>query len=101
MRALVQRPLAFAALGLAVLPVRVLAQADAAKPGAASSEPVEEVTVQGRKTLTQYRLEIEQARDEVFRLYNEANEGTDNDIKCRAEQPTGSRMRQQVCRSEA
>jgi hypothetical protein len=104
MRALVQRPLAFAALGLAaVLPVRVLAQADAsaASPGAASSEPVEEVTVQGRKTLTQYRLEIEQARDEVFRLYNEANEGKDNDITCRAEQPTGSRVRQQVCRSEA
>ena len=92
MRALVQRPLAIAALGLvAVLPMRVLAQADA----------VEEVTVQGRKTLTQYRLEIEQARDEVFRLYNEANEGKSNDITCRAEQPTGSRMRQQVCRSEA
>ena len=100
MRALVQRPLAFAVLGLAaVLPVRVLAQA--AAPAAAPSEPVEEVTVQGRKTLTQYRLEIEQARDEVFRLYNEANEGKDNDITCRAEQSTGSRVRQQVCRSEA
>jgi hypothetical protein len=95
MRALVRRPLAFAILGLAVaLSGKALAQG-------ASAEPVEEVTVEGRKTMTQYRLEIERARDEVFRLYNEENKGTANDITCRAEQPTGSRMRQTVCRSEA
>jgi hypothetical protein len=101
MRAFVQRPLAFAIASLiAVLPLRALAQADA--PAAApSTESVEEVTVRGEKSMTQYRLEIEQARDEVFRLYNEANEGKDNDITCRAEQPTGSRMRQDVCRSNA
>jgi hypothetical protein len=101
MRALVKRPLAFAILSLAAaLSGRALAQANAAA-GAASAEPVEEVTVEGRKTMTQYRLEIERARDEVFRLYNEANKGTANDITCRAERPTGSRMRQEVCRSEA
>ena len=105
MRAIVQRPLAFAVLGFAaLLPVRVLAQGDppAAAPGATpSAEAVEEVTVQGRKTGAQYRLEIEQAREEVFRRYNEANKGTDNDISCKDEAPTGSRMRQTVCRSEA
>ena len=105
MRAIVQRPLAFAVLGFAaLLPVRVLAQGDppAAAPGATpSAEAVEEVTVQGRKTGAQYRLEIEQAREEVFRRYNEANKGKDNDIVCKDEQPTGSRMRQNVCRSEA
>jgi hypothetical protein len=94
MRALVQRPFACAICCLAVvLAGRALAQA--------SSEPVDEVTVRGQKTMTQYRLEIEQARDEVFRRYNEANRGKDNDIVCRAETPTGSRMRQEVCRSEA
>ena len=94
MRAFHLRPYAYAIAGLAaVLSGRVLAQGN--------SEPVEEITVEGQKTLTQYRLEIERARDEVFRLYNEANKGTDNDITCRAEQPTGSRMRQTVCRSEA
>ena len=105
MRAFVQRPLALALAGLvAVLSMRVLAQADspAAAPGVTpSAEAVEEVTVQGRKTGAQYRLEIEQAREEVFRRYNEANKGTDNDITCKDEQPTGSRMRQTVCRSEA
>ena len=96
MRAFHRRPYAYAIVGLAaVLSGRVLAQASS------SAEPVEEITVEGQKTLTQYRLEIEQARDEVFRIYNEANRGTDNDITCQAERPTGSRMRQQVCRSEA
>jgi hypothetical protein len=105
MRVFVLRPFAFAIVGLAaVLSGRVLAQAAADTPAPGATSPAEvddEVTVRGRKTMTQYRLEIEQARDEVFRLYNEANEGSDNDITCRAEQPTGSRMRQDVCRSEA
>ena len=98
MRALVQRPLAVATVAIAVLLAsRALAQADSAP----NAEPVEEITVEGQKTLTQYRLEIERARDEVFRLYNAANKGTANDVTCRAERPTGSRMRQEVCRSEA
>ena len=101
MRALALHALAFALIGFSTgLSSRVLAQANVAA-NATSTEPVEEVTVQGRKTMTQYRLELEQARDEVFRLYNEANAGKDNDITCRAEQPTGSRVRQDVCRSAA
>ena len=45
------------------------------------AEPPEEVTVRGRKTMTQFRLEIERARDDVFRRFNEANEGSGTDIK--------------------
>ena len=99
MRAFVQRPLAFVLLGFAtILSGRVLAQADSP---AASAEQPEEVTVRGRKTMTQYRLELERARDDIFRIFNEANEGNDTDIRCRAEQPTGSRVRHDVCRSNA
>ena len=47
----------------------------------------------------EYRLELERARDDVFIVFNEANEGTDTDIRCRTEQPTGTRMQQDVCRS--
>jgi hypothetical protein len=73
----------------------------AASGATATAEPPEEVTVRGRRTLTQYRLELERARDDIFRRYNEANRGDDTDIKCRDEQPTGSRMPQTVCRSQA
>lgn len=99
MRAFVQRPLAFALIGFAtILSGQVLAQADSP---AASAEAPEEVTVRGRKTMTQYRLELERARDDIFRIFNAANEGNDTDIRCRAEQPTGSRVRHDVCRSNA
>ncbi len=93
MRALIQLTIAVGVVG-AALPSSSFAQA-------AASEEAEEITVRGQKTVTQYRLELEKARDEVFRLYNEANEGKDNDITCRDEQATGRRIRENVCRSQA
>jgi len=102
MRVFVQRPLAVAVVSLAVvLSGRAFPQADSASGATATAEPPEEVTVRGRRTLTQYRLELEKAREDIFRRYNEVNEGKDNDIRCRDEQPTGSRMPQTVCRSNA
>jgi len=104
MRAFVQRPLAFAIVGLAaVLSGRAIAQADsAAAPQATSpAEEPEDITVRGRRTLTEYRLEIERAREVVVGLFNELNSGDENDVTCRNERPTGSRMPQRVCRSNA
>jgi hypothetical protein len=51
--------------------------------------------------MAEYRLELEKARDDIFRIYNEANAGDDTDIVCRSEQATGRRIRQDVCRSNA
>jgi hypothetical protein len=104
MRVFVQRSLAFALVGFAVVvSTRGLAQADSAASAnaPAADEQPEEVTVRGRKSLSEYRLELERARDDIFRIFNEANEGTDTDIRCRDEQPTGTRTRRAVCRSNA
>jgi hypothetical protein len=79
----------------AILSGRVLAQPP--EP----PEEIEEIVVRGGKTLSQYRLELQRAQDALFELFNEVNEGTDNDIRCRNEVPTGTRMRQRVCRSQA
>ena len=98
MRAFVQRTLAFAVVAITVLlSGRAFAQADSAP----AAEPPEEITVRGQRSLTEYRVELERQRDEIFRIFNAANENNDTDIKCRNEQPTGSRMRQSVCRSAA
>ena len=92
MRAVVQRSLVCAILGLAAEPSnRLLAQP--------ADEP-EEIVVRG-KPLSQYRLELEQARDEMIKLFNEANEGDDTDVRCRDEVPTGSRIPERVCWSRA
>jgi hypothetical protein len=93
MRTFNQSLLAFTAFGLvALLAGRALAQAP---------EVPEEITVEGGRTLREYRLELERARDDVFRRFNEANQGTRTDVTCKDEQPTGSRMRQNVCRTDA
>jgi hypothetical protein len=63
-------------------------------------EAPEEVIVRA-KPLNRYRAEIELARDEMIRVFNEANEGEDNDVKCRYEAPTGSRIPVRVCFSAA
>jgi hypothetical protein len=105
MRVFVQCPLVFTSCILAMgLSGRAVAQADSASvaPSAATAtEEPEEVTVRGRRTLPQYRLERERARKEMFRIFNETNEGTDTDVRCGVEQPTGTRVRHTVCRTTA
>jgi hypothetical protein len=64
-------------------------------------EDIEEVIVRSGKTLSQWRLEVDLAQDELFKLFNELNEGKDNDVGCRDEAPTGSRIPQRVCWSHA
>jgi len=87
----------------AALSGQAFAQADSAPPSAvtrSAAQPEDEITVRG-KALSRYRLELEEARDELIEVYNEENSGEDNDVTCREERPTGSRMPQRVCRSEA
>jgi len=63
-------------------------------------EEPEEIVVRA-KPLNTYRVEIEQARDEMIRLFNDANEDDANDVRCRYEAPTGSRIPVRVCFSAA
>jgi hypothetical protein len=92
-RAFVQRSLACAVVSLAAgLSGLVLAQQPAEEP--------EEIIVRA-KPLNRYRVEVELARDEMIRVFNEANEGEDNDVRCRYEAPTGSRIPERLCFSTA
>ena len=93
MRAFVQRSLACAVVSLAAgLSGQVLAQQPVEEP--------EEIVVRA-KPLNRYRVEVELARDEMIKVFNEANEGEDNDVRCRYEAPTGSHIPQRVCFSTA
>ena len=101
MRAFVQLSFAFALVGLTVaFSGPVLAQADGA-PAAGSTETPEEITIVGGRPLSEYRLEVEEARLELVDVYNEANSSDANDVTCRNERVTGTRMPQRVCRSKA
>jgi hypothetical protein len=93
MRAFIQRSL--------VLAVGALTAGPSAFVSAQAPDVPDEVTVRGRKSPAEYRLELERARDDIFRIFNEANEGSGTDIRCKDEQPTGTRTRRNVCRSNA
>ena len=88
----------------AILSGRVLAETlaqPAEEPPAQPIQDVEEVIVRGGKTLSQWRLELEQARDDMFKVFNEENQGDDTDMQCREEVPTGTRIPLRVCRTRA
>jgi molybdopterin converting factor small subunit len=112
MSAFVRGTCVFAIASIAtVLSGRTFAQSDS--PGVSAvdapqatvtnaAQDAEEVTVRGRrKTLGQYRVELQEAKEELIAVYNEQNSGTDNDVTCRNEVATGTRMPQRVCRSNA
>jgi hypothetical protein len=113
MRAYGQRPLAFVIAGATVLlSCRAFAQSVPATPERSAADAIErtatnatedpeEITVRGRRTLARYRQEMEQAREELIEIFNEENSGKDNDVTCRDERPTGSRVPRRICRSDA
>jgi len=121
MRPFAARLLPFAVAGLAaVLSAHAAAQSDAS-PAAApnnrlesaavdalianatgAAEETDEITVKGKKDeLGRYRLKMTQSRDKLVETFNRVNSNDDNDVKCRTEKPTGSRLGHSVCRSKA
>jgi hypothetical protein len=82
---------------------RVLASFAVILSGGLLAQPVEEPEeiIVRAKPLNRYRAEIELARDEMIKVFNETNEGEDNDVRCRYDVPTGSRIPVRVCFSAA
>jgi hypothetical protein len=63
-----------------------------------SSEPIEEVTVYGDKTLYHYRLEMFRAEDKVFDVFNSLNSDDEFDVHCYRDAKTGTRVKRRHCR---
>lgn len=118
MRAFVERLVPFAVIGF-MLSGQAAAQSNPVPGGAPedklesaavdalvsnATEVPDEVTVEGRRNtdeLGKYRLKMTQARDKIVEVFNRVNSDNDNDVKCRTEKPTGSRLNHSVCRSKA
>lgn len=91
---------AFVQCSLVLVSFAVLLSGQVLAQPVEEQEEIEEIVVRA-KPLNWYRAEIEAARDEMIRLFNEANDGDDNDVRCRYEAPTGSRIPVRVCFSAA
>ena len=61
------------------------------------SEPLEEVTVRGQRSLYALRIEVQAARERVFDVFNSINSNDRFDIHCRNRSQTGTRIPQRVC----
>jgi hypothetical protein len=60
----------------------------------------EEITVVGQRTLRDFRLEVQLARERVFGLFNSLNSDDMFDIHCRNVSRSGTRIPQRVCQPQ-
>ncbi len=64
-----------------------------------SPDVIEEIVVQGEKSLSQLRHRVYAAEDDFYALFNSMNDDDDFDIRCTEEAAIGSRVKKRVCRA--
>jgi hypothetical protein len=74
------------------------ASPDFASTVASTTAEMDEVIVSGKlDSLSQLRKALDRAEDRIYQRYNEINQGTQYDIECFTEAPTGSRQKVKKC----
>jgi len=66
----------------------------------ASSSPPEEITITTQRTKLQLRLQLWEAEEKAYDVFNSFNDEKRFDIKCYLHEPTGTRIKHQVCTPE-
>ena len=64
-----------------------------------SSDVMDEIVVQGEKSLSRLRHRVYEAEDVFYVLFNSINDDDDFDIHCTKEARIGSRVKRRVCRA--
>ena len=67
---------------------------------ATESEAIDEITVYGERSMSSLRVEVYRAEENFFDLFSELNDDDEFDVRCFYETPTGTRIRQHVCRAQ-
>lgn len=81
---------------LSVSPARPQDAVPASAAAAESSETADEVVVRGKR-LADFRVEVQQARERAYDIFNELNSTDDFDIECGDQPRRGSRIGRTVC----
>jgi hypothetical protein len=89
----------FQALLFLLLPLSGECQSDAVQTEE-SSEAIEEIVVRGNKSLVNLKLEVYEAEEVLYGLFNSLNVDDDFDIHCYMEASTGSHIKQRICRTQ-
>jgi len=59
-----------------------------------------EIAVIGQKSLAEIRRDVFQAEEDFYVLFNKLNDEKDYDVRCFYEKPTGTRIKNHVCRAK-
>ncbi len=82
------------------LPMAALGEGEGASTGvAANDETFENVVVVGQKSLSALRRDVFEAEEDFYSVYNKLNDDKDYDVRCFYEKPTGTHIKNHVCRA--
>jgi len=83
------------------LPMAAVGQDEEASTGVASNdETIEDIVGVGQKSLADLRRDVFQSEEDFYSLYNKLNDDKEYDVRCFYERPTGTRMKNHVCRAK-
>ena len=63
-------------------------------------EVIDDIVVVGEKSLTKLRKEVFKAEEAFYSVYNDLNDEKDYQVRCFYEKPTGTRIKNHVCRAK-
>lgn len=66
---------------------------------AQDEEAIDDIVVVGEKSTAALRRDVYQSEDDFYALYNKLNDDDEYDVRCFYETPTGTRMKNHVCRA--
>ena len=91
------------ALLVAVLALPIAADGqdeEASTTIASNEETLDDIVVVGKKSASALRRDVFDAEDDFYALFNKLNDDNEYDVRCFYEIPTGSRLRNHVCRAK-
>ena len=87
-------------LSLAALPMVAVGQEAEASTGVASNdETIKDDVDVSQKSQAELRREVYQAEEDFYSVYNRLNDDKDYDVRCFYEKPTGTNIKNHVCRA--
>jgi hypothetical protein len=93
-------PVFLCLLFLAALPMAAAGQDEEASTGSASNaETTDDNVVVGQKSLAELRRDAYHAEEDFYPVYNKLNDDREYSVRCRYETPTGTRVKNHVCRA--
>ena len=82
------------------LPMAALGEDEGASTSVASNDgTIDDIVVVGRKSLAELRRDVFQAEEDFYSVYNKLNDDRDYDVRCFYENPTGTHIKNHVCRA--